>query len=130
MKATVWIAAAFSYAIGGAATFAVIRWLGKGSPDLAFVVGAVLGTEVAAIVHWRTGGAGAGGTGWLKAAVGLALALSAGASGLLLHMAFRAFEHPDVSIPIGAAGAFLFPFVLFDTMSKTLSRNAGRGREK
>ena len=49
--------AVLSQLVGGGITFAVVRMVGKGSPELAFVVGAILGTQLAAVVHHRIGGA-------------------------------------------------------------------------
>ena len=119
MRAIAYIAATSAFVAGGAVTFAVVRWLGKGSPELAFVVGAVLGTQLAAAIHHRS--RGAGNSPRLKAMIGLVLALTAILLGIVLHTVFEAFEYPDVSIPIGAVGTFIFPFVLFDTMCNALS---------
>jgi hypothetical protein len=108
------------FLVGGLITFAIIRAIGKGSPELAFVMGAVLGTQVAAVVHHRQSGT----TNSLavKLSLGLALAVGAIVLGSILHVIFSPFEYPEISIPIAAVGSFVFPFVLFDTMWKTLSK--------
>jgi hypothetical protein len=109
-----------SQLVGGAITFAVIRMVGKGSPELAFVVGAVLGTQLAVVAHKRT--AGAETSARVKAWVGAALACGALLMGVVLHLAFAPFEIAAISIAFAAVGSFVFPFVLFDTMWKALSK--------
>jgi hypothetical protein len=120
VKPGVLAVAVVSLLVGGAVTFAVIRMVGKGSPELAFVVGAVLGTQLAAVVHHRTPGAASSSR--VKAAIGVALACGVVVLGAVLHLAFAPFEFAWVSIPIAAVGAFVFPFVLFDTMWNALTK--------
>ena len=120
VKPLVPIVALLSLLVGGAVTFAVIRMLGKGSPELAFVVGAALGAQMAAVAHHRAEGAVSSTR--VKAITGAALALGVIILGVILHFAFAPFEFPAISIPISAVGAFVFPFVLFDTMWNALSK--------
>ncbi len=120
MKAIVLIVSVASCVIGGAATFAVIQWIGKGTPELAFIVGAIVGTQVGAVVHYRQ--KGATNSPATKAKLGLALGGANVAFGLVLHYAAAPFAYADVSIPIAAVGGFVFPFVLFDTMWNALSK--------
>ncbi len=120
MKAACYVSAILAFIVGGGITFAVVRWLGKGSPELAFVVGAVLGTQMAAVVHRRSPGAvSAPG---VKAGVGAAMALSTILLGTLMHALWKPFDYPEISIPIAVVGTFVFPFVLFDTMWNALSK--------
>jgi hypothetical protein len=126
MKPFVYITATLSFLIGGSLTFAIIRWLSKGSPELAFVAGAILGTELAAVVHHRTPGASSSPA--VKAKIAAALSVSAIFLGIALHTAFHPFAYPEISIPMAVAGAFIFPFVLFDTMWNALDRDASRRR--
>ena len=123
MKAAGYVSAVLAFIAGGSITFAVIRWLGKGSPELAFVVGAVLGTQIAAVVHHRTPGAVS--SPGVKAGVGTALALGAVLLGLVLHAFWKPFNYPEISIPIAVVGAFVFPFVLFEQMWNALSKKPG-----
>jgi len=120
MRAITYVIAVSAFVVGGGITFAVVRWLGKGSPELAFMVGAILGTQLAAIIHHR--GRGASNSLQVKAKIGLVLALTAFFLGIVLHTVFGAFEYPDVSVPIGVVGAFVFPFVLFDTMWNAMTK--------
>ena len=120
MKAACYVSAILAFIVGGGITFAVVRWLGKGSPELAFVVGAVLGTQIAAVVHRRSPAAvSAPG---VKVGVGAALALSTILLGALMHALWKPFDYPEISIPIAVVGSFVFPFVLFDTMWNALSK--------
>lgn len=110
-----------SFFIGAAVTFAAIRLIGKGSPELAFVVGAILGTQLATVAHHRQPQATA--SAGTKLGLGVALGAAALIFGLLAHVAFRPYTYPDVSIPMAVVGSFVFPFVLFDTMWKALSKH-------
>jgi MFS family permease len=108
-----------SFLAGAALTLVVIRALEIGRPELAFVVGAILGTGIGAVAHHRQKG---NNTGAVKTALGIALAATAVAFGLLVHFAFGVFAYPEVSIPIAGIGSFVFPFVLFNTMWEALSK--------
>ena len=120
MRPATAIVSAMSFLVGGAATFGVIRWIGKGSPELAFVVGAILGTYLGVIVHHHQ--KNATNCARTKVALGLVLGATAIALGVALHVAFRPFPCAEVSIPLAAVGAFVFPLVIFDTMWNALSR--------
>ena len=112
--------AGVSQLVGGGITFAIIRMVGKGSPELAFVVGAVLGTQLAAVAHKRS--AGAESSPREKAVVGAALACGALLMGVIQHLAFAPFEIAGISVAFAAVGSFVFPFVLFETMWNALSK--------
>ncbi len=120
MKPIVLVVGAVAYVIGGAITFAVVRWIGKGSPELTFVVGAILGTELGAVVHHRQ--KNATNSIAVKSALGVTLAVTAAAMGVVLHSVFAPFSYADLSIGTSALGSFVFPFVLFDTMWSSLSK--------
>ncbi len=120
MRPIVFIAAVFAFYVGGAATLAVVRCVGKGSPELALMVGAALGTQVAAVIHCRSRGAGKSFR--VKAVLASILALSAVFFGIVLHTVFGAFVYPEVSIPIAVIVTFGFPFILFDTTCNALLR--------
>lgn len=124
MKPIVYVSAIIGLILGGSITFGVIRWLDKGSPELAFVVGAVLGIQLAVIAHHRHPGASSSSR--VKARVGAALAVSTILFGVALHFGWKAFEYPEISIPIAVVGTFFFPFVLLDTMWNALAKPPGR----
>ena len=120
VKPGVLVVAFVSLLAGGGVTFAVVRMVGKGNPELAFVVGAILGTQLAAMAHHRV--AGAKSTPRVKAWIGADLACGALLLGVALHLAFAPFQFPAVSVPFAVVGSFVFPFVLFDTMWNALSK--------
>jgi hypothetical protein len=107
--------------LGAIVTFAIIRGIDKGNPELTFVVGAILATNVAAMVHHRQSGTANNLA--IKLALGAMLAISAVVFGVLLHFAFSPFKYPEVSVPIAAVGCFVFPLVLFNTMWKAMSKS-------
>src|SRR3954452_15943840 len=109
MKPIVYISAILAFIAGGSVTYAVVHWLGKGSPELAFVVGAVLGTQIAAVVHHRSPGAVS--SPGVKAGVGAALALSTVLLGIAMHALWKPFTYPEIIIPIAVVGTFVFPFI-------------------
>lgn len=123
MKVAGYAFAILAFIVGGSITFAVVRWLGKGGPELAFVVGAVLGTQIAAIVHHRSPGAVS--SPGVKAGVGAALALSTILLGIVLHALWKPFSYPEISIPIAMVGTFVLPFFLFDQIWNSLSKKPG-----
>jgi hypothetical protein len=114
------VAGAGCFLFGATIAFAIVRAVEMGSPELAFVVGAILGTQVAAVVHHRQ--SGSTNSFLIKVALGATLAVTAVAMGIVLHFGFSAFNYPEISVPMGAIGSFVFPFVLFDTMWKALSK--------
>lgn len=120
MKPVLLAISVVAFVVGGAITFAIVRWLDKGSPHLAFIVGAILSTQAAAILHYRSPDAISAIR--TKLSVGTALAITAAVFGLVVHFAFAPFEYVEVSIPVAAIGCFIFPLILFDTMGKALSK--------
>jgi len=120
MKPVLLAISVVAFVVGGAVTFAIVRWLDKGSPHLAFIVGAILGTQAAAILHYRSPDA----TKAMRAklCVGGALAVTAVVFRLVVHRAFGPFDYVQISIPIAAIGCFVLPLILFDTMGKALSK--------
>ena len=106
--------------VGALITLGIIRAIEKGSPELAFVVGAILGTQIAALVHHRQ--PGTSNSLAVMLSLGITLAVAAVVLGSILHVVFAPFNYPEISVPIAAVGSFVFPFVLFDTMWKALSK--------
>ncbi len=99
----------------------VIVGLKIGALDgMPFVVGAVVGSQVGAWRFYRI--LRVGKESGAKVMTGLTLAAGAALAGLALHFGFSALNHPDVVIPISALGSFVFPFVLFGTMKKSLTK--------
>ena len=120
MKASTLALAAILFVAGASITFAIIRWLGKGDPELSFIIGAILATQGAAAIHFYTPGSTNTTTG--KAILGVVVAVTAVVYGLVLHYLFAPFKFAEVSIPICSIGAFFFPFGLFNTMWNALAK--------
>ena len=99
-----------------------------GIPELPFIVGAVLGTQVGAIMHHRQPGSRS--TVAAKAILGVVLSVCAIIVGLVLHLTTNSFNFAEISIPFAAVGSFVFPFVLFNTMWNTLSKNNSKSNAK
>lgn len=120
MNTAGYVSAFLAYIVGGSITFALLRWLGKGAPELAFIVGALLGIQIAAVVHSRSPGAVS--SFGVKLGIGAASALGTILLGMVMHALWKPFIYPEISITFGVVGAFVFPFVLFEMFWKTLAR--------
>jgi ABC-type spermidine/putrescine transport system permease subunit II len=119
VKPSVFVVAAVSFLVGGSITFAILRWLDKGNPSLAFIMGAILGTQLAAVRHHRS--PGATNSAGVKASIGAVLVISMLILGVALHLLFAPFRYPEITLSISAIGSFVFPFVLFDMTWRSLS---------
>ncbi len=119
MKPVPLLVAALSFIAGGLITIAIIRWMNADNPELLFGMGSILGTQIGAIMHHRQPGATPNFR--AKAMLGAVLALSTIALAMALHLTIRPFKFVEVSLPISTIGAFAFPFVIFNTMWKSLS---------
>lgn len=120
MKTSTIAIAAAVLIVGASITLAVTRWLGADA-EIAFVVGAVLATQVAAFVHFGT--PGSVNSVKVKLVLGTVLAVAALLFGLLINALYSPFRFADVSIPIATIGTFGTPFVLFGQMWNVLFRS-------
>ena len=126
MKPKTLIISAFCYFIGGAITILITRAISIEKPELSFVVGAILASQVGALLHHRQPGAEP--TVSAKATLGAVLAVCAIILGFILHLTFNPFTFVAVSISISAVGSFVFPFVLFNTMWKALTKAGSKSK--
>ncbi len=120
MKRTTLIFAAIGFIAGAALAFGAVRWLGMDDAELAFIVGAIVGTQTGVVFHHRT--AGAGNTMGVKCVLGAVLALTAALFGLAVHSLYAPFGFAEVSIPFGVIGTFAFPLVIFNTLWAALAK--------
>ncbi len=98
---------------------AVIHGFGVGEPSIALVVAAVAGSQAAGYQYHRREPDPAS---WgVKAYVGGVLAVAAIAEGTASHAALGWMDLPEVVVPIGALGTFVFPFALFGSMQKAFA---------
>lgn len=117
-----------AFLAGAACTYLVLRALDSQHGELALIIGAILGSQVGALLHHRQPGASPSGS--AKAQLGLALAVVAVAFSLCLQLLMNWLEVPEVSIPIAAIGCFCFPFVLFRIVWRSLEEARKKHSEK
>lgn len=99
------------YVVVAFVTLAVIRGLNVGDTPLAMIVGAIVGTQVGAILHAREPESISSLS--VKILLGSVLAGAAVLVGLLVYF-LLGLEHAEVTVPISAIGSFAFPFALFN----------------
>jgi hypothetical protein len=106
------------YIVGVSLTYAIIATLHVGDVNISLVTGSVLGAVIGALLYHRRESATAPFS--VKASVGLLMAILCVIQSLLFQALWGWQKFPEVSIPIGAVGSFLFPFVLYGTIQKAL----------
>ena len=124
MKPIALIVASMTFVVCGVVTILIVRGMASDMAFLGLVIGALIGTQAGVIMHHRQPGAAL--TGRIKAILGGTLAVTCVVLGLILQSMWHCFEYPDVSISIGAAGSFVFPFVIAGNLWKALEK---RGRK-
>lgn len=90
-------------------------------PGLALVVGAIIGTQIAAWLYHKRGQDLASNR--IKAIVGVELSLLAIFIGLCSQAILKWIVFPEITLSIGAVGSFIFPFVIFGQMQKVLNKS-------
>ena len=101
-----------SFAIGAG----IIYYFQVGDASLALIIGAIFGTQVAAIQYHRRIPDPAPAK--VKATAGIVLAVMAIFAGVISQFMLEWMPLPEVTLPIAAIGSFIFPFVLFNSMQK------------
>jgi len=124
MRPLALIIAAVSFVVTASIALAVIRHLGIGDVPLAFVVGAIVGTQAGAIMHAREPDARP--TAIPKLILGAVLAAVAIGFGAAVHFGLGRLSYPEITLPISAVGSFVFPFVLFNQMFNAMRNSRKR----
>ncbi len=124
MKPTHLAISAIAFAVAASIALAVIRGFGVGDTPLAFIVGAIVGTQTGAILHARLPDSIASAS--AKLMLGLLLAVVAVLFGFIVHSAFGGITYPEVTLPISAIGAFGFPFFIFNQMFNAMRKSKKR----
>ena len=109
-------------------TYAIISALHVGDVNISLVMGSILGALSGAVLYHRRESAAAPFK--VKASVGLLMALLCVAQSLLFQSLWGWQKSPEVSIPIGAVGSFVFPFVLFGIVQQAMVKAGAGGRAK
>jgi hypothetical protein len=115
-----------AYIIGVTLTYAILAALRVDDMNLALAMGAILGTQIGALLYHRRESAAAPFR--VKASVGLLMATLCVIQSLLFQAVWGWLKYPEVSIPIGAVGTFVGPFVLYGTMQKALAKAGERAK--
>lgn len=126
MKPSEFFIVGLVYIIGVTLTYAIIATLGVGDVSLSLVVGSILGAQIGAVLYHRRETAAAPFS--VKASVGLLMAVLCVIQSLLFQVVWGWQKYPEVSIPIGAVGTFVFPFLLYGTMQKAMAKAKTRER--
>lgn len=114
MKSTSLFLSALAFVAAASLALAVIRGFDVGDTPLALVVGAIVGSQVGAILHARQPDATSSAI--PKLVLGAVLAVVALAFGFAVHLGLGGITYPEVTLPISAIGTFVFPFAVFNTM--------------
>lgn len=123
---TIGIAVASSaFIVGAVVTYLILRSLQSDMTYISLIVGAIIGTQAGLVMYHRRPGASL--TLQLKLQLGVVLAISSVVLSLIMQTTIRWFQFPEVSIPIGAVGCFVFPFVLTNTLWKALEKGRNNG---
>ena len=109
-------------------TYAIIATLHVGDVNLSLVIGSILGALIGALLYHRRESATAPFA--VKASVGLSMAILCVIQSLLFQALWGWQKFPEVSIPIGAVGSFVFPFVLYGTIQKAMVKEKAGKRAK
>ena len=113
------------YVVGVTLAYPVLTAFGADDMNLALALGAIVGAQTGAWLYHRREPAAAPFS--VKASVGMVTAALCVTLSLLFQTLWGWLQAPEVSIPIGAVGTFVGPFVLFGTMQKALGKaKAGR----
>jgi hypothetical protein len=114
-----------AFAVGAVVTYLVVRLFQSDMTFLSLMVGAIVGSQGGLIISHRQPGATL--TSQLKLRLGIVVAITGVALSLILQATIHWFRFPEVSIPIGAVGCFVFPLVLSDTLWKALEKGKKNG---
>ena len=114
--------------VGVSLTYAIIAALHVGEVNLSLVVGSILGALIGALLYHRRESATAPFS--VRASVGLLMAVLCVILSLIFQVLWGWQKFPEVSIPIGAVGSFVFPFVLYGTMQKAMVKAKADKRAK
>ena len=120
MKTSGYIIVAVLYIVVALAAFAVTRALGVENSSLPLILAALAGTTLGVAI-WRHQSPESP-LSHVKLGLGLTLAITAAALSLVLQKLGGWQKYPEIAIPIGAVGCFVYPYIAakrtWDALSK------------
>ena len=105
---------------GFVVAMAIMRAADVGDTSFALIAAAIIGVQAAAVSFARREPADVTASFGGKLILGTALAGAAALAGLGAHWFAGPLEYPEVTVPIGAIGTAVFPFVVFETFRSAL----------
>jgi hypothetical protein len=124
MKPIVTTVTSVVFVAGAVVTYAIVRGLQSDMTFLSLVVGAILGTQAGLYMYHRQPDTFL--TTGIKTRLGGVVAVTGVALSFVMQAVFHWFQFPAMSIPIGAIGCFVFPFVISEGLWKAI----GKSRKK
>lgn len=121
MKAATITLSSVTFVATAIVTYLVVHFFQSEMTYLSLVVGAIVGTQVGVIVHHRQPEASL--TPRVKVCLGFVAAITGVLLSLVMQATFHWFRFPEVTIPIGFVGCFVFPFVISDNLWKALEKS-------
>jgi hypothetical protein len=119
MRATGFLTVAGTYIAVALLAYAVIRAVGWEARDFALVAAAILASQVGALV-WHRQSPGSSERS-VKLGLGTVLSVTAVAFTVVFQAISGWLAYPEVTVPIAAVGAFVFPFAVVGPVWKALS---------
>ncbi len=121
MKLSEGVIVAVGYVLSFFIAASIIYGFKVSNPGLALVVGTIIGAQIAAWLFSKRGQDLAPNR--IKAVVGLELSLLTIFIGLCSQVILKWITFPEITLSIGAAGSFLFPFTIFGQMQKAFNKS-------
>lgn len=116
------VLAGLAQIVGSAIVAGIILGFHVGHETVALVVGATLGSGVAAWLYHRRNLNRAPGS--VKMQTGVVLAVLCVIMAALIQAIWGWMAYPEIEIPIASVGTFVFPFVLFETMRNAVAKKS------
>ncbi|HKS08910.1 MAG TPA: hypothetical protein VJS13_05135 [Pyrinomonadaceae bacterium] len=124
MKISELLIVALVYVASVTVAYLVLSSYQPQSVDFALGLGAIVGSEIAAVLYHRRESATAPFS--VKATVGLLMAFLCVIQGGLFQVLWGWFKYPEISISIGAVGTFIGPFLFYGIMQNAMNKSKAK----
>lgn len=121
MNVSDYIMISIGYLVSFTITALIISYFKVSYPGLAFIVGSLAGTQIAAWSHCKCCNKLA--TYRIKAIIGGQLSLLSIIAGYFSQLLLNWIAFPKVTLSISAIGSFIFPFVIFGQIQKSFIKS-------